>query len=296
MTAPRAFPAYLAAIAGIGFFSIMDMVVKSLTLVAGVFATMLFRSLVGVALSGLLFAARPSPLPDRSTMRLHVVRGVATAAMAVLFFWGLARVPMAQAVALSFIAPLIALVLAALVLHEPLGRRTVAGSLLASAGVLVIFVGQARADLGREATLGSVAILCSAVIYAWNIILMRQQALVARPVEIAFFQNLIVSGALLSAVPFLGMPQLPAGQWPNVILAALLALASLLLLAWAYARAGAAYLSTTEYSSFLWAMALGWLRFGETVSLFTLAGAGLILVACWIAARGEDRPALEASA
>ena len=296
MTTPRVFPAYLAAIAGIGFFSIMDMVVKALTLSAGVFATLLFRSLVGVSLSGLLFAAKPSPLPDRSTLRLHVVRGVATAAMAVMFFWGLARVPMAQAVALSFIAPLIALVLAALVLHEPLGRRTVAGSLLAFAGVLVIFVGQARGDLGREATLGSVAILCSAVIYAWNIILMRQQALVARPVEIAFFQNLVVSMALLSAVPFLGVPQLPAGQWPNVILAALLALASLLLLAWAYARAGAAYLSTTEYSSFLWAMALGWLCFGETVSLFTLAGAGLILVACWIAARSEDRPALEASA
>jgi S-adenosylmethionine uptake transporter len=162
--------------------------------------------------------------------------------------------------------------------------------------VLVIFVGQARADLGREATLGSLAILCSAVIYAWNIILMRQQALIARPVEITFFQNVVVSAALLAAVPFLGWPELPAAHWPEVLLAAALALASLLLLAWAYARAGAAYLSTTEYSSFLWAMALGWLRFGERVSLFTLTGAGLILIACLIAARGEDRPALEASA
>ena len=39
----------------------------------------------------------------------------------------------------------------------------------------------------------------------------------------------------------------------------LLTVASLLLFAWSYARAGAAYLSTTEYSSFLWAILLGWL-------------------------------------
>ena len=75
--------------------------------------------------------------------------------MALLFFWGLARVPMAQAVALTFIAPLIALFLAALLLKEPIGRRTVGGSLAAFAGVVVIFIGQARADLGREALLGS---------------------------------------------------------------------------------------------------------------------------------------------
>ena len=43
-----------------------------------------------------------------------------------------------------------------------------------------------------------------------------------------------------------------------------------MLLGWAYARAGAAYLSTTEYTAFLWAMLFGWLRFGEPVSPFTL--------------------------
>ena len=38
--------------------------------------------------------------------------------MAMLFFWGLARVPLAQGVALAFVAPLIALYLAALILKE----------------------------------------------------------------------------------------------------------------------------------------------------------------------------------
>jgi S-adenosylmethionine uptake transporter len=225
-----------------------------------------------------------------------VFRGTITTAMALLFFWGLARVPMAQAVALTFIAPLIALFLAALLLREPIGGRTAAGSLAAFAGVVVIFIGQARSDLGGEALLGSAAILGSACIYAYNIVLMRQQALAARPVEIALFQNLTVAAVLLLGLPFVARPPLPTGHLPELLLAAALALTSMLLLAWAYARAGAAYLSTTEYSSFLWAILLGWLAFGEHVSPFTLGGAALIVAGCILAARASDHPALEAVA
>ncbi len=292
------FAAYAAAIAGIAFFSIMDMVMKGLTLALGTYPTMFWRSLIGVALAGSLFLFHRPPLPSRATLRLHVFRGVITTAMAVLFFWGLARVPMAQAVALTFIAPLLALILAAVLLKEPIGTRTLAGSLAAFAGVVIIFIGQARADLGREALLGSAAILASATIYAYNIVLMRQQALRAQPVEIAFFQYLTVAVVLALAMPVMGAPALPDGHWPALLLASLLALASSLLLAWAYARAGAAYLSTTEYSSFLWAIVLGWLAFGERVSPFTLAGAALIVAGCILAARAStnEHVALEAEA
>ena len=69
----------------------------------------------------------------------------------------------------------------------------------------MIFVGQAQADLGREATIGSFAILASAVCYALNIILMRQQAQVAGPVEIAFFQSLIVTVVLAAFIPLAGI-------------------------------------------------------------------------------------------
>ncbi len=289
--------AYVAAIAGIAFFSVMDMVMKGLTLAIGTYPTMLWRAGLGVALAGGLFIYHRPPWPSAATLRLHVFRGAITTVMALLFFWGLARVPMAQAVALTFIAPLIALFLAAMLLREPIGRRTIAGSLAAFAGVVMIFIAQARSDLGPEALLGSVAILCSAAIYAYNIVLMRQQALAARPVEIAFFQNLTVAAVLLCALPLAGVPPLPLGHGVELMVAALLALASQLLLAWAYARAGAAYLSTTEYSSFLWAIVLGWLAFGERVSLFTLAGAALIVTGCIVAARARvEHPALEATA
>ena len=287
--------AYGAATVGIATFSAMDVVMKGLTIAVGIFAAFLYRSLAGVALSGTLFAILRPGWPDAKTLKLHIRRGMLMTPMGLLFFWGLARVPMAQAIALTFIAPLIALALASVLLGETLGRRTLQGSLLAFAGVVVIFVGSAQADLGREALLGSAAIVMSALIYAYNIILMRQQALAANPSEIAFFQNMIVSLTLLCAVPFLGFPALGQVHWPAVLAAALLGLSSQLLLAWAYARAEAGYLSTTEYTAFLWAMALGWLAFGEVVQPFTLVGAALILGGCLIAAR-MDHPALEASA
>jgi S-adenosylmethionine uptake transporter len=289
--------AYAAAVAGIALFSIMDMVMKGLTLAIGTFPTLLWRSLIGIALAAIPFLATRNPWPRGTALRLHLLRGAMMVPMAILFFWGLARIPMAQAVALTFIAPLIALVLAALILKEPIGKRTASGSLAAFAGVIVIFIGQAQSDFGADALLGSFAILGSALIYAFNIIVMRRQAQHAGPIEIAFFQNLVIGGVLLISVPVMGAP-LPTGHWPELVLAALLAIGSLMLLGWGYARAGAAYLSTTEYTAFLWAMLLGWLRFREHVSPFTLLGAGLIIAGCLIAARTRkvEHPALEATA
>ena len=299
MSAPHSpVPAYAAAVLGIALFSIMDMVMKGLTLAIGTFPTLLWRSLIGILLAAVPYLWTRNPWPRGVPLRLHLLRGTMMVPMAVFFFWGLARVPMAQAVALTFIAPLLALVLAAAILKEPIGPRTIGGSLAAFAGVVIIFVGQARADLGPAALLGSFAILGSAVIYAFNIIVMRRQAQHAGPIEIAFFQNLVIGATLLLWTFVDGPPPLPAGHWGELILAASLAIGSLMLLGWGYARAGAAYLSTTEYSAFLWAMLLGWLRFGEHVSLFTLLGASLIVAGCLVAARTRkvDHPALEATA
>ena len=297
-TRPTALVAFFVGSLGIATFSGMDAVMKGLVIALGIYPTMLWRMLSGVAMSGALFAARPN-WPSRSTMRIHLFRGCLTFVMAMLFFWGLARVPLAQAIALAFIAPLIALFLAAFFLGETIGRKTIAASLVAFAGVILIFVGQSQADLGRDALLGSIAILASAICYAVNIILMRSQAQVAGPIEIAFFQNLIVAALLVAAWPIFGGADLPpANQIPFILLAAFLSTASLLLLSWAYARAEASYLAATEYTSFLWAMGFGWLIFGEGVSWFTLAGAALIVAGCILAARRpeEASPALEAAA
>ena len=63
--------------------------------------------------------------------------------------------------------------------------------------------------------------------------------------------------------------------------------AGAMLFAWGYARAEASYLAVTEYSAFLWAAACGWFVFAEPVSLYTIAGASLIVGGCIIAARSK---------
>jgi S-adenosylmethionine uptake transporter len=289
--------AFLVGAAGIALFSGMDAVMKGLVLSIGAYTTMFWRNLVGIGMSGALYLPRARSWPPRATMKIHVARGILSTVMGFLFFWGIGRVPLAQAIALAFIAPLVALYLAAVMLHERVGPKTIFASLVAFSGVIVILFGQARADLGREAMLGSAAILASALCYAMNIILMRRQSLVAEPLEITFYQSVVVVASLAAVLPFTGIAFPPAGEWPEILLAAVLAISSMLLLSWAYARAQASYLATTEYTAFLWAALFGWLVFGEPLSAYTIGGACLIVAGCVLAARKPEdaSPALEAA-
>ena len=284
---PNVLIAFAVAFLGIAVFSSMDAVVKALCLAIGTYNTLLWRSFAGIGVSGIPWLWSRPARPSRAAMRLHVERGVVSSIMAVLFFWGLARTPMAQAIALTFIAPLIAQGLAVWLLKERMKRGAVIGSLLAFAGVLVILWGQAAAERGPEALLGAVAVLLSAVAYAYNIILMRRQAQVADPYEVAFFQSLIVALCLALAMPWFGnLP--PAEHAPMILFAAVLATLSLVLLSWAYARAEASYLAPVEFTAFIWASLWGWIAFNEHVGLLTLLGAALIVGGCWIAARAPD--------
>ena len=295
MKPPSPAIAFAVATLGIAVFSSMDAVMKGLALAIGAYNAILWRSLAGTVITGAIFLAARTPWPTRAVLRVHLMRGGISAAMTILFFWGLARVPMAQAVALTFVAPLAALLLAALLLHERIGRGTLIGSGVALAGIAIIFAGQARAAIGPEALLGSLAVLGSALCYAWNIILMRQQAQVAKPVEIAFFQTAIVAVIFLAAAPVFATP--PAVRhWPALVGAAALATTSLMLLSWAYARGRASDLAPSEYTGFVWASLLGWLVFSESLSPYTLGGAVLIIGGCVAGLRSRaSAPVLETS-
>ena len=287
-------PIVVAALA-IALFVGMDAAMKGATLAIGVYNAMLWRSLIGLAASGTLFVATRAPWPGAGAMRVHVLRGTISTFMALAWFWGIARLPLAEAIALSFIAPLIALFLAAALLGERVGRAAVAGSLLGLAGVLVMAAARAGGAASHGRLAGAAAILGSAVLYAFNIVLMRKQALVARPVEIAFFQNLVVAGLLVLAAPFLAAVP-PTVRMPGLVLAAALALASSLLLAWAYRRAEAQVLASVEYTAIVWGALFGALVFGETVGVATVAGAALIVAGCVVAARWQGMPLSPAEA
>ncbi|MEO7276485.1 MAG: DMT family transporter [Sphingomicrobium sp.] len=292
----RLVPAFFAALAAVAVLSIMDAMMKHLVLAIGIVAVSVWRSVVSVGIGAALYLPRRRGWPTRRTLAFHVARAMVVTLLATLFFWGIARVPLAQAIALTFIAPLIAMLLAAVLLGERVGGRSIAGSIVAFAGVIVIVVGQARIAIGHDALLGIAAIIGSALTYAVNIVMMRRQAISARPLEINFFQSLTVAALWLAALPLVGLPQWPAGQWSWILGAAALSTTGTLVFAWAYARGPASYLAVTEYSAFLWAALMGWLVFREHVSSDTIVGAGLIIGGCLIAARRKRSPLPEIAA
>lgn len=277
--------AFAAALGAVAVLSIMDAVMKHLVLAIGIYSVSVWRSLLTLIMAAIIYLPRRTAWPTRTVLKIHIGRGVIVTIMAVLFFWGIGRVPLAQAISLTFIAPLLALLLAALTLGEHISAKSIMGSAAAFLGVVVIVFGQSRMQLGPEVLLGSAAIIGSALCYAVNIVMMRHQALAADPMEITFFQSVTIAILWFATVPIVGIPQSAGLDWIWLVIAALMSTAGGLLFAWAYARAEASYLSVTEYSGFLWASALGWLVFRESVSLYTVAGALMIVTGCLIGAR-----------
>ena len=278
--------AFGVASAGIAFFSLMDAAMKVLSINMGAYNAVLWRNLIGAAVSGIVFLALRRPWPSRANLQMHLLRSAVVAVMAVSFFWSIARLPLAEAIGLSFIAPVIALFLAATLLGEKIGREAIWASVAGLLGVAVILAGKFSGNYTNDALWGVVAVLVSAVVFAYNLILARRQAQQADPIEIAFFQSLLTSAVLTLVAPWFIVPV--DGKWlPLLLGAAVLANISLLLLSWAYARAEAQILIPVEYTGFVWAVLFGWLFFAEPVTLTTLLGTALIVAGSVIAARAK---------
>ena len=275
---------FAVACMGIATFAGMDAVMKGLSLQMGAYNAMLWRTFIALVLAAALFLLWRGRWPGKSVLRFHIWRGMVTSLMAFLFFWGLVYVPLAEAIGLSFIAPLIALYLAAALLKEKISELAILASIIGFAGALVIVGGRWGGHYSEDVWKGVAAILLSAILYAYNLILQRQQAQIAGPIEITFFQNATMVAVYLVFAPFKAVaPTLD--QLPSLAAAALLGIASLLLLSWSYARAEAKILIPVEYTAFVWACLFGWLVFAEEVTAATLGGTALIVVGCLVAMR-----------
>ncbi|MGE8142939.1 DMT family transporter [Novosphingobium sp. NPDC080210] len=276
---------FLAVAAGIASFSVMDGLMKNASLAIGAYSALVWRSLISMGVMLPLWKARGGIWPRGEVLRLHALRGLNSAFMATTFFWGLKYLPLAEGMAISFIAPLIALYLAAVTLGEKIGSRAILASVLGLGGVVVIAAGRlGQGGYDANAAWGIASILTSAVLYAWNLILQRRQALIAGPVEVAAFQAVFTGLFLSFAAPWLlQLPSAPALL--DIAGSALLATISLMLISWGYGREETQVLLPLEYSAFIWAALTGWVMFGEALTLPTIAGAALIVTGCLIAAR-----------
>ena len=297
MKSPSPVLAFAVAAIGIASYSAMDAIMKGLSIDHGAYSAVLWRSIAGVALMLPVYVWRGGQMPGRRALGLHVARGTVAGASVLLFFWGLVRVTMAEGVALTFLAPLIALFLAGAFLRERIRRAAIGGSLVASIGVLAIAWGEVRAAAPAGVVAGSIAIVVASILYAGSLILLRLQAQAASPIEVALFTSIVLGGLLLVGAPwFSAMP--PVSLWPTLFGAAALGSVSAVLIAWAYRHAEAQVLAPVEFTAFLWSSLAGWWVFDEGVTLWTCAGAALIIVGCLLALRGPaaSGPQTEAAA
>lgn len=282
---------FLAAIVGVAFLSLMDAYMKEASLAAGAYSATMLRALIASAITLPIWLLRRPRWPRGQVLKLHLQRGVISAFMALSFFYALTQLPLAEAIAISFVAPLIALYFAHLLLGEEIGRGAIYASIIGFIGTMVIVWGRlGRSDFGEDTALGLASLAFSALLYAYNFVIIRKQSQLAGPLEVATFQSCIGAVVLALAAPFFFvLPKIDTAG--TLTMAAVLGVVASMIIAWAYARAEAQVLVPVEYTGFLWAALFGWLFFRETVTAPTLVGVLLIVVACWIAAPRAKRTA-----
>ena len=284
------FAPFAAAAAGVGFLALMDAFMKEAALASGAYSVTVLRSLIGAAIIAPVWLYRRTGWPDRAALKLHIERGIISAFMALSFFYAITTMPLAEAIAISFVAPIVALYFARVLLGEQIRRSAIIASVLGFGGTIVIVAGQF--GFGQENpkavsddfAYGLAAMGFSALLYAYNFVVIRKQSQLAGPVEVATFHSGVGGFVLLLFAPFFWST--PGSEaLLSVTAAAALTVAGAMAIAWAYARAETQSLVPIEYSGFLWASLFGWLFFREAVTLPTLIGAALIVTGCWIATR-----------
>ncbi len=124
-TAPitHRFAPVLAVSVGIALFSGMDAAIKGGSLAVGVYTALVLRNMMGLGMILPVWLLRARRRPPPEVIRLHIIRSVVSAGMAILFFVAIVRLPIAEGIAITFIAPLIALLLAGVFLKERIHRR-----------------------------------------------------------------------------------------------------------------------------------------------------------------------------
>lgn len=219
---------------------------------------------------------------------LVTARGVLLLSMTYVFFTAIHYIPLADAVAIGFLAPLLVVALSIPILGETVGPRRWAAVGVGFIGVLVI-IRPGFAEVHWAYGL----MLLLALMFALFVIVTRILTRTEGSVPLLFQGTAIgMLGASL-VVPFFWVTPTPT-QW--VILAAMGALGALahLLLINAYRVGEASVLAPFQYSQIVFAAAAGWLIFGDIPSGWVLLGTA-ILVASGIYVWHRERQAAPSS-
>ncbi len=269
----------------------MDATIKHLAQTNSVLLVAFGRYLFGAFFSLLIWWRAGHPTISKEMWRAHGLRGFVIAICAVTFFWALSILPLAEAVTLSFIYPLLAPFVAWIILKERIRPSSVLCALVGFAGVIVAMQGAPSEAESPQHDLGVIAVLVSAGFFSVAMVLLRERAQ-KDGAPIVGLMTSVVPGIILVA-PTVAFTTLPAAtDWWFFLQLGALAAVFMYLMAQAYARAEAQQLAPIHYTELIYASVIGWFIFQEAPRVQIYLGASLIIAACLWAAYDERRLSL----
>ncbi len=253
-------------------FASMDAVVKWLGATYPTMQIVFFRSLFAfIPLS--LFIFRGIGLAALRTQRpfQHAVRSLVGLTAMTSFFYAYSQMPLANAVAIGFAAPMFMTALSVPLLGEKVGPRRWVAVLVGFAGVLVIV----RPDAGVFHAAAPVA-LAGTVFYALAMIFVRRLGRTETSTAIVFYFTLIctlVSGVFM---PFVWVAP-DAQGWALLVLVGLLGGLAQMAMTNAVRLADIAVVAPFDYTALLWTALLGFLIWSEVPGINVWLGAVIVV-------------------
>lgn len=211
----------------------------------------------------------------------HVFRGVIGTAAMGFMFGALAFLPLPEATALNYAAPLLVVVFAALFLGEDVRAFRMTAVLVGLLGVLIVLSPRfsTNADtISSVQMLGGILALAGAVCTAMAQIFIRQLATEERTAVIVFWFSVTSSVLALVTIPF-GWIMPDALTLTLLVCTGLLGGIAQILLTSAYRFAPASVVAPFEYASMLLALVIGYFVFGDLPTLTMLIGAAIVIAA-----------------
>lgn len=201
---------------------------------------------------------------------LHLARGAINVAAAFCFYLSLTYIPLAEATAIAFSAPLFVTLLSVMVLKERVGVWAWCAVWTGFAGVLVIV----RPGWGSFHPAVFLPLL-AAVGYAVMMLTARRisarEPLATTALYIVLAQ--VAASALLQ--PWVWRP-IDALQFAGMAGLAIFSTLGLTFITHAFRLASPSVVAPFDYSGLIWASLFGWLFWGELLDAWTYVGAALI--------------------
>jgi drug/metabolite transporter (DMT)-like permease len=232
------------------------------------------RSIIGVALF-LLLARQFGGFSRLKTerWRWHLVRTLFAVGAMFGFFYGLARMPLVNALTLGFTAPLMVTALSVPILGEHVGWRRWTAVVIGFFGVLIILrPGE------QQVSLAHIAVLIAAFCYACLAITARKLSNTENSYSLSVY---VTSGPLLVSLTMLsrGNWQSPdLNGWILFILAGACSVIAWIGIIGGYRRASPAMLAPFEYTALIGGAIAGYVIWNEVPDKWVVAGATVIIV------------------